>query len=51
MTRAEILRNTEHEWLNPFAATLGLPVALGIIGIVGGIVGIVQAFRVRSHNA
>jgi uncharacterized membrane protein HdeD (DUF308 family) len=36
--------------LNPFGATLALPVALGIIGVGGGIVGIVQAFRMRSHG-
>jgi uncharacterized membrane protein HdeD (DUF308 family) len=41
--------------LNPFYAALALPVALGVIGVTGGLVGIiggiVQAFRMRSHNA
>ena len=33
--------------LNPLGATIVLPLALGVVGIVGGIVAVVQAFRMR----
>jgi uncharacterized membrane protein HdeD (DUF308 family) len=32
---------------NPLAATIALPIVLGIFAIVGGILAVIQAFRLR----
>jgi uncharacterized membrane protein HdeD (DUF308 family) len=32
---------------NPLAGALALPIVLGIFGIVGGIIAVVAAFRMR----
>ena len=33
---------------NPFAAALGLPLVLGIVGVIGGLLVVIMSFRLRS---